>query len=344
MASINLKNTTFVKAILMLLVIFGHACAFWSGHWFTGNPVTQSQGLSIIYDWVNSFHIFAFTIVSGYVFAFKISAGDYGQYLPFLQNKAKRLLIPYVFVAIVWVAPISAFFFNWSLPFIVKKYLFVIDPSQLWFLWMLFVVFAIVWPIKQVMLKKPIVGWIIVLSLYCVGIVGKQILPNVFCIWTACQYVSFFFIGIRIRVKQENGVRPITATIPWVVWLIIDLFIFIGMVVISDQDGFVWSVIGLVISFLLHMVGAIMAWSVLQVLAFHVDWEHSNWFKVLASYSMPMYLFHQQIIYFCIFALNGLINPWLNATLNFGISMICSFIISAMLMRYRITRFLIGEK
>ncbi len=75
MTESNLKNCAFVKTILMLLVILGHACAFWSGHWFTENPMIQSQGLSILYSWVGSFHIFAFALVSGYIFAFKISGG-----------------------------------------------------------------------------------------------------------------------------------------------------------------------------------------------------------------------------------------------------------------------------
>ena len=71
----NLKNTRFLKTILMLLVILGHACAFWSGSWFTKNPVYASVGLKMIYSWIGSYHIYAFTLVSGYIFAFKISGG-----------------------------------------------------------------------------------------------------------------------------------------------------------------------------------------------------------------------------------------------------------------------------
>ena len=234
--------------------------------------------------------------------------------MPFLQNKTKRLLVPYVFVTLIWVAPISAYYFNWNFIYVVKKYVFAIDPSQLWFLWMLFDVFAIVWPIRQILLRKPIVGWVAALALYGVGTVGKQMLPNVFCIWTACQYVSFFFIGIRIRIKQEKGDRLFTATIPWTVWIVFDLLLFIGEIVIRN------------------------------LLACHLDWENSRNFKKLSSYSMPMYLFHQQIIYFCIFVLNGKVNPWINAMFNFIIAIICSFIISAIFMHNRITRFLIGEK
>lgn len=30
----KLNNCTFVKTVLMLLVILYHACAFWNGEWF----------------------------------------------------------------------------------------------------------------------------------------------------------------------------------------------------------------------------------------------------------------------------------------------------------------------
>lgn len=71
----NLTNTVFVKTILMLFVILSHACAFWSGQWFTENPILHSVGLNLLYSWLNSFHIYAFTLVSGYLFAYKVLGG-----------------------------------------------------------------------------------------------------------------------------------------------------------------------------------------------------------------------------------------------------------------------------
>lgn len=103
----SLENCKFIKTILMLSVILGHSIAFWTGKWFTNNPQISSSSLALVYDWINSFHIYAFTIVSGYIFAFKKCGGGYTQYLPFLKNKVKRLLIPYIFVALIWVIPIS---------------------------------------------------------------------------------------------------------------------------------------------------------------------------------------------------------------------------------------------
>lgn len=70
-----LENCTFVKTILMVIVIFGHSIAFWSGSWFAENPMIVSSGLNYLYRWVNSFHVYAFTLVSGYIFAHKVSGG-----------------------------------------------------------------------------------------------------------------------------------------------------------------------------------------------------------------------------------------------------------------------------
>ena len=306
----------------MILVVFYHAVAFWTGAWFTCTPVFESKFLGLLAEYIGAFHIYAFALVSGYIFTYKITVGGYSRYLPFLRNKAKRLLVPYVFVMLIWVAPISECFFRWDLADLIKKYILCINPSQLWFLWMLFGVFAIVWPLRRVMIEKPLAGWAIAIAFYGLGIIGGKFVPNVFCIWTACQYILFFFIGMRIRAKSETQERLITEIVPWYCWLIADLVLFIGNAFAGQQSGFVWRITTFGMSFLLHIVGAIMAWTVLQTLAAHIHWWDSKVFHTLSSFSMAMYLFHQQIIYFTISALNGVVNPWINAGVNFVAAML----------------------
>ena len=249
-----------------------------------------------------------------------------------------------VFVAIIWVAPISTYLFNWDLGYILKKYFLAIDPSQLWFLWMLFGVFVIVWPMQKVLLEKPLAGWAIALIFYGIGLIGRHFIPNVFCIWTACQYVLFFFVGVRIRAKEEKQERMITEALPWYCWIVVDLLLFAGTTIVGRHSGTVWSLIAILLNLILHVAGAVMAWTSLQALANEVNWKDSKVFKTLSSYSMPMYLFHQQIIYFTIIWLNGKVNPWINAGVNFLMAIIGSFLISSILMQSKWTRLLIGEK
>lgn len=344
MRQTKLDNCSVVKMVLMLVIILYHSTVFWKGDWWDSDPFFQSKILGYFAGWLNSFHIYAFSLVSGYIFAYKIERGSYQSYSAFIINKAKRLLIPYIFVALVWVAPISAYFFDWDWGFLAKKYLLAIEPSQLWFLWMLFGVFAIVWPIRMLMLEKPLVGWVASLAFFGIGLIGRHIFPNVFCVWTACQYVLFFFIGMRIRTKEEKQEKLITEAFPWYCWVIVDLLIFSGTIMIGQHSGTAWSLIAIVLNMILHVVGAIMAWTALQTLTGKVNWKDSKAFKTLSSYSMPFYLFHQQIIYFTIVWLNGKVNPWIHAGVNFIIALTGSFLISLFLMHWKITRFLIGEK
>ena len=67
-----------------------------------------SISLVIISDFVNAFHIYGFTFISGFLFYYlKIEKIKYEDFVLFSKNKAKRLLAPYVFVCTVWVAPIT---------------------------------------------------------------------------------------------------------------------------------------------------------------------------------------------------------------------------------------------
>ena len=179
----KLENCSFIKTVLLFLVVLYHSCVFWTGNWWDTEPVFPSIGLNYLSLWLNSFHVYAFTLASGYIFAYKISKREYLNYLPFLRNKARRLIVPYYFTMIIWVAPISAYLFKWNIIYLIKKFILCINPSQLWFLWMLFGVFAFVWPVRYYILEKPMLGWGLSLLFYAVGMVGRKLVPNFFCIW-----------------------------------------------------------------------------------------------------------------------------------------------------------------
>ena len=108
MEKINeLKNCTPIKTILMLIIVLYHSMIIYAGgSWGPCTRATDAPILGYIAEWMNSFHIYAFTLISGYIFYYiKYENGGYQKYLPFLKNKALRLLVPYMFAAAVCVAP-----------------------------------------------------------------------------------------------------------------------------------------------------------------------------------------------------------------------------------------------
>lgn len=325
----------------MVLVVSYHCIVFWIGTWFTKNPMFESSFLSTVSLWLNSFHIYGFALVSGYLFYFlKCEKGKYSSFIPFAVNKAKRLLVPYIFVSLVWVIPFAMYYFHFDAVEIIKRYVLATSPNQLWFLLMLFFVFVIVYPLTSFFEKHNVGGALTVLAIYGIGFVGPMVLPNVFQILTACQYLIFFWLGFKIRQYGSQRLMKI----PSLVWVAADVLLFTLVQYLSGFDTTIIKLLNLGLSFLLHIIGALTAFVVLQKLANRVNWKESKVFTLLSKNSMPVYLFHQQVIYVFISLLNGVINPYLHAGINFIGAMFISLLISTLLMKFKWTRFLIGEK
>lgn len=151
----ELEQCDFVKLLLMGFVVLYHSMAFWKGNWFVKEPEEQSHVLKYFSMWLNTFHIYGFTLVSGYIFqTMKFEKHKYQDFGVFLTNKAKRLLVPLCFIEIIWALPFYALIFKPTISTLVKKFLLMESPSQLWFLGMLFVLFLIYWPISNAINKN----------------------------------------------------------------------------------------------------------------------------------------------------------------------------------------------
>lgn len=337
----SINNLSFIRTVLMLLVVLDHSMSFWTGEWFTKNPVFLAPPLGLVSSYLGSFHIYGFTLVSGYLFYYlKYEQGKYAHYIPFLKQKAKRLLVPFVFVAAVWVIPVSYLFFPFNLGEFVNKYILGTAPGQLWFLLMLFGVFTLFYPLSCYLKEHQLVGAVVVIGIYGVGLVGKTVLPNVFQLFTACMYLPIFWFGFKLR---QWGSRWINR-IPTVLWVMTHIILFALLQYISPFRGVIFTLVRMGLTFVLHTVGALMAFSVLQKIADKTHWRDSKIFSLISKLSFPVYLFHQQVLYILIYFLNGLLNPYAHVAVNFISALGISLTLSAILTKCRITRFLLGEK
>ena len=196
-----LSNCYFLKSILMLIIVFYHSILFWKGNWFT--PITPTEEPTLLkYTaiFLSTFHVHTFTFVSGYIYYYiRYEKESYNDRLAFVLNKTKRLLVPYIFVSIIWVIPITQYFFNYPMKKIITDYLFATSPSQLWFLLMLFCVFIMFYFLSDFIKKHTITGLVLLLMLYGVGGIGQLLLPNIFQIFAALRFMIFFYIGFKFR-------------------------------------------------------------------------------------------------------------------------------------------------
>lgn len=265
--------------------------------------------------------------------------GRYKDCKEFYINKAKRLIIPYVFATIIWVIPMQYAFFRSSVEELVEKYVLGISPSQLWFLLMLFGIFVIMWPLSEFIRKHNFIGLMIVGGLWFIGKIGSMFLPNLFQIWTTCKFSIYFWLGMKLCQHGTDKLKKI----PVWVWLICDIALFI-LVKCIPNGSLLLSLVSIGFNLILNIVGALMSFVAFGRLSDRISWKTSAAFSCLKKYSFPIYLFHQQLLYCTITLLNGKINPYLNAVVNIVFSFGGSLLISWILMKFKITRRLIGEK
>lgn len=340
----ELSNCSFVKVVLMFLVCFIHCTDFWTGTWFTVYPVAiSSKALDLLSNWVGTFHVYTFIFVSGYIFHYVNSERHaYPDYWSFALKKAKRLIVPYLFTALVWVIPITQFYFHYDVKNLFVKYFLCTSPSQLWFLWTLFDIFIIAWPIanQNAILNSNIFVILLSISSIVLGRIGSILLPNVFCIWTALRYFPLFLLGMIYREREHLLLRKI----PLPVYFTVDIILFVFYLQLQSQQSFISKLLVVLLEILLHYVGVLMLFQALQKIGTMLpDWKANKWFQFFAKRSLPIYLFHQQIVYCGIAMLNGHVPPLWNALICFVAAITISAGISSILLRYHITRFLIGE-
>ena len=170
----ELEQCTFVKTILMAIVVVYHSCVFWTGSWSScGQQVAfESPYLSVLAEWLNSFHVYSFTLTSGFIYYYlEFECNKYNDFKTLIYKKIKRLIVPYYFVALIWAGPVAAIIHGYSFKELVTRYLFAISPNQLWFLWMLFWCFLFAKGTKK-LIKNDKAATIMIMLSWAIGLLG----------------------------------------------------------------------------------------------------------------------------------------------------------------------------
>ena len=326
----------------MFLVVLYHSTLFYTGvDWFIGKPLYVVEYFKWFVDWSHTFRMYAFTLVAGYLYFYLRYEKDKYQYMKdFFINKLKRLIVPYVFVCYCWVIPVAYLFFDYSVDVILKKYILATAPNQLWFLWMLFDVFMLVYFLSDVIYRSNVVSIIISFAGISIGVVGGKLLPNVFCIWTGFSYIAYFILGCKIRQYGSDRLKRLGV----IIWILAHTGLYVVVTYLKSFNGLLFKISGFGLTVILQLIGAVMAFLVLQKLAGYVDLKNNELIKCFSQISMPIFLLHQQLIYFSISLFNGLVNPYVNAIINVVFAIVGSAIITKLLYKVRLCRMLMGEK
>lgn len=136
--------------------------------------------------------------MSGYIWAYlKMETSEYDDMRVVIKKKVKRLLVPYLFVSIVWAGPAYCFFYGGISTFM--AFILGDNPSQLWFLLALFWMFVLVelmWHLAPVVLRRWQLLLVFALATYILARVLYVLPLDVFQIAHALDYFLCFLIGV----------------------------------------------------------------------------------------------------------------------------------------------------
>lgn len=341
-----LERCDFAKTILMLCVIIGHSCAFWTGSWFLAQvPLITNKPLGDFANWFGTFHTYGFTLISGYIYYYISYERGYGT--TFIKKKVYRLIVPYVFVSILWVLPISNYFYDYTLEEVITGFLLGTSPAQLWFLLMLFNVFILFRWLKR-KVKRTILFIIMVITLYVLGFIGQLLPYNYFQIFTSFHFLLFFTIGYYIRKHNKlifnheylglskGGVILFLTTVHIVLY-----FVYLNVHELESLHGKLYARL---IYMILNIEGSVSAFAALTYFGGVFNYRRSSFYLLLQKNNFVVYLLHQQIIYIIITMFNGVILPEIHAMMNCAISVVVSFVIAYLARKSDYTKFMLGEK
>ena len=337
----ELKNCSFIKTVMMLSVVVFHSSLFWlRDSFFVEKAAFPAPPLALLAEFLGAIHIYVFTLISGYIFSYqKLEVKKYTFFASFVLNKTKRLIVPYAFVSMFWVIPFAILFFKYDALTIFNRYFLATNPNQLWFLLMLFEVYLIGFLLCNCFADKGLLGFLFVFIIYIAGLIGRQFIPNYFGIWKTCEFLLFFYIGFKIRQYGSMYLRKNITVLLFLTFVFFLLFHFF-----SKQTQFAMRLMGRGFESALNVIGSCTAFILCQKTADIKNWERNMCFSFVSQKAMGIYLFHQQFVYISFYLFNGYLNPYLNFFLNVIISLSASICMTSLFMKFRITRFLIGEK
>lgn len=187
----RIQELDLMRGIAIILMITGHSILVYP---IDFTSITWCQNL---HNWIYSFHMEMFFLVSGAVF-------HCTKYQTYIANKADRLLVPMVFVGLF-----SMMFHSFGGD-LVNKHATVFDSLKgmvtgktYWFLYTLFIIAAI-YPFWDIIGKKN--KWYIPFLLVLIVVLNSVILyPRIFRINSVMYYLPYFMMGHLLSSGLKSG-------------------------------------------------------------------------------------------------------------------------------------------
>lgn len=323
-----MRNETIEKlrAFAIIIVVLGHSIIIFDPSWAIYTSDNSSKILYLLKQFINIIQMPLFIMISGFLFCSTCKKYDF---LKIVKEKAKRIIAPFIFIAIFWLVPIRLVaeykpFVECGYIEAVKRVFLGIDSGHLWYLPTLFALFVIIYVVNKIIKEKKvfIIGFGILF--FILSLLSNKFTTILF-VSQICEYLIYFYIGFLAAKIQEKLKFNVTAVILFVVLSILLVF------VIEPND-----IIFRIVKIFTAIIGTYAMYGVFTKI------KTNKIVKMIDKNSFAIYLFHSPLLYI-MYNNFANINPYLLASINLTIGITIPSIMAYVLRKLKLN-FLIGEK
>lgn len=283
---------TRLRCFAIIVVVFGHSIILYDPNWGMYSTKYEVTSLMYIKHIINTFQMPLFLFISGVCFYYSVKKHKYinrQSILNGIVGKSKRLLIPFVFIALFWMIPIRIIcrYTSWNnLNFmqIFTRVFLGKDSGHLWFLPTLFLIFVISFAILPRINKKLFDILILIIAL-CLSVMSHMI-PAILFLNNTASSLYWFILGYEFcKYYKYNWMFKYSRTRWWM--LAFSILIILFVVIWGRSDLFAKFSEIVAVTFLL--LSAYMCTS---------SRKCSAVCQLISDKSMGVYLIHSPLIYF----------------------------------------------
>lgn len=269
------KNISILRVFAMLMVVFYHCLCFYTPAWSKRPPV---ESITMVARIINTIDMPIFIFMSGYLYSYLYNFyNKYRNARIFCIDKVKRLLIPYLFWGV---------FLCVIMPEIYSPIKLLNGISHLWFLWVLFMMFAIT-SIKRVFWLSLTIWQTVVIISILMLLLPIAFRFDFFGQWLGLRSFVLYFPAFIIGLYIGRGTLDIWAK------KYIGLIMVIG--VVTMLIVILFSILGRFL-LLLPILGLIVVCCIWLNRNLLIKFNGGGYIQSLDKCSMGIYIIHHIII------------------------------------------------
>ena len=343
---IILRELDYLKIIGILLVVIGHCTSIYTGGWVFTSPV-NSPIYGLIASYVYTFHVPMLVFVSGAIYYYCIiNKGKYSSLKVLIISKFKRLIVPFLFIGILYSIPIKYIIgmIEGNIINNIKYFILGLNTGHLWYLLMLFDIFIIFYLYEKFILNKKY-SIILNLILFSILYISSEFFTNIFQINRAIQYSIFFYLGYEFFRSKDKLILKLEKLKSKSILIMTPVLITISLVLILVSKMKLSNIMLSKFFSLINVVIAMICIIICYLIVYLINNRMKNiilkekidkLINIIGKYSFNIYLLHEPIIFIVLhFIASKYINPNILVMVCLSISVSLSMLISVIYMKIK---------